>query len=165
MSKERDLQSHFTAMLGRDIARDGLDEVTLREAVASYSVSDGLITSREIGTTGASTRGCGRTSLVDISGVARSGQDGKVEFLLSDFFCPPHPGYEPVFQSPVNLIATPRSDTPAFLTVLRFMTSDRRDVKITVFTWGANGSPLSNVSFDWRCRVPYDNGFPPINDT
>jgi hypothetical protein len=27
------------------------------------------------------------------------------------------------------------------------------DLQIVVSTWGANGQPAPNISFDWRCRL------------
>jgi len=74
-----------------------------------------------------------------------------VEFLLSDFHCENNIA----IQHPANFLATPRSQTPVFLTATRTVTKDARDVKITVCSWNATGKPAGNTPFDWRCRVPY----------
>jgi len=150
--KNTDIKKYFEQILGRDI-ESGIDgEVVLRERVGTYTFDcEGWSTSREIGTTGASTKGCGQTPLLDVSGVARTGTNGKVEFLLSDFYCKVYG-----ITHSVNFLATPRLLAPVFLTATRTITGDRRDVKITVTSWDPTGAPAGNIPFDWRCRVPYE---------
>ncbi len=156
MSQQEDLKKHFEAILGRELDEIGEpDDVALRERVASYTTDtdDSWTTSRDIGTTGNSTKACGRASLLDVSGIARTGSDGTTEFLLSEFFC-----RAPSFGYPINFVATPRSQTPVFLTAWRSLTGDRTDVRVRVATWDPSGSPAPNTSFDWRCRVPFEYG-------
>jgi hypothetical protein len=31
------------------------------------------------------------------------------------------------------------------------------DVEIEIFAWDANGAAASEVTLNWRCRVPYEN--------
>jgi hypothetical protein len=153
MAKEADLRKHFEAILGQDTAADVLDEgVVVRTDVAAYSsIVDGSVTSREIGTTGDSTKTCRQAGLLDVSGLARTGADGTTKFVLSDFFC----RAEGVAISyPVNFVATPRSRTPVFLTARRSLTADL-DLEIEVLTWDVTGSPAPNISFDWRCRARF----------
>jgi hypothetical protein len=152
----RDLKKHFEAIVGREIALEEAGYVTLRDFVASYTKHKGSYTSREIGTSGNSTKGCGIADLLDVSGLARTGQDGAAEFLLSDFVCQVCRRNDALrFEFPVNLVATPRSRSAVFLTTLASPTADRSDVKIRATSWNADGSPASNTAFDWRCRVPY----------
>jgi len=156
MTQQSDLTKHFEKILGRALDLGGSGEVVLRERVASYTKDDGSTTSRDIGTTGNSTKACGAANLLDVGGTARTGQDGTTEFMLSEFFCHFSGRNSLSFEFPANFVATPRSQSPVFLTALASPTSDRRDVGVRVATWAPNGSPAPNTSFDWRCRVPYE---------
>jgi hypothetical protein len=148
MPHEHDLSEHFAAILGKDLIDPTGGVIVLRDTTGHYSFSpEGQITSREIGTTGNSTKACGAVGLLDVCGVAATGSDGTVEFLLSDFFC----GEFGIF-SRVNFLATPLSSAPVFVTVQR--TVIVRDVRIKVFSWNADGRPAPGIAFDWRCRVP-----------
>ena len=151
MADKQNLKKSFEAILGQELPIDFAGEILLRERTGAYTlVPKGMITSREIGTTGKSTRRCYQWDIFDLSGASRTGNDGKIEFLLSDFFCE-----EIEFDHPVNFLVTVRSNSPVFLTSLRSLTDDRRDVKITVFSWNSSGESAANITFDWRCRVPY----------
>lgn len=156
MTKQRNLKKHFEAILGRELEAPEPGDVVLRDRIASYTAAEGSITSREIGTTGDSTKACSAANLLDVSGVARTGEDGTAEFMLSDFFCEFLGKNRPSFQFPVNFVATPRSLTPVFVTGLARPTSGRKDVRIRVAAWAASGTPAPNTSLDWRCRVPYE---------
>jgi hypothetical protein len=147
MPHEHDLSEHFAAILGKNPIDPTGGVIVLRETTGHYSFSEGSTTSREIGTTGVSTKACGAADLLDVCGVAATGSDGTVEFLLSDFFCADI-GIRPR----VNFLATPLSSAPVFVTVQR--TPLDRDVRIKVFSWSADGKPAPGIAFDWRCRVP-----------
>jgi hypothetical protein len=148
MGHQGELVKHFEAIVGRELI--DLDEgvVILRDYTAHYDLSDGFRTSRQIGTTGNSSKACSNIRLLDVGGIARTRADGKLEFLLSDFFCRDF-GTTVI----VNFLATPLSEEPVFVTAKRQVTSN--DVKITVHSWDVNGRPAPNIVFDWRCRVPY----------
>lgn len=156
MTKQHDLKKHFEAILGRELVPLEEGVVVLRERIASYTTDDGSTTSREIGTTGDSTKACGTADLLDVSGVAHTGEDGTTEFMLSEFFCDFSGRDILSFRFPANFVATPRSLGPVFVTALATPTSDRTDVRVRVATWDASGSPAPNTSFCWRCRVPYE---------
>jgi hypothetical protein len=104
---------------------------------------------------------CSLTYTCDIGGVSSTFDDGKRVFRLSDFICQ-WVWVRPVgFVEPVNVVATPRTDRPVFLTMTYApVPPDPQvayipDVQITVFAWGANGAPAPNVEFDWRCRTAF----------
>jgi len=84
-----------------------------------------------------------------VSGFATTASSGQSVFRLSDFICP---GGE-VYNYPINVIATPFSSKPFFLTVMHSLVNNGSDVEIKVFAWDANGAAAPNVSFNWRCRV------------
>jgi hypothetical protein len=98
---------------------------------------------------------------MDISGLATTDSNGKRVFLLSEFLCFSSPT-SIHFQQPINVVATPQSTAPCFLTVTHSLVNTgplnaATDVEITVFTWDANGAAAPNVTFDWRCRVDIPN--------
>ena len=156
MAGQHDLKKHFEAILGREIKAPEEGDVVVRERIASWATDEGSTTSREIGTTGDSTKACVAADLLDVSGVAVTGEEGTTEFMLSEFFCDFSEDNVLSFQYPVNFVATPRSLTPVFVTARARPTTDRRDVSIEVATWEPKGSPAPSTYFGWRCRVPYE---------
>ena len=144
--KESDLKKHFESILGYKLQFP--DEVALRERISSYTEQEGKATSRDIGTTGKSTKGCSDRRILEVSGIARTGADGTVELMLSNFTCGSR-GYE----WPAVVVATARAASPIILTAQASLTSNRTDVKIKVATWDASGSPIS-TTFNWMCQVP-----------
>ena len=90
---------------------------------------------------------CDLSHIVDAAGIAMTGSDGKSVFRLSQFVC-----LEYIYSS-ANVVATPLSQKPVFLTVEHTLVDNARDVEIKISTWDANGAAAPNVTFDWRCRV------------
>lgn len=156
MAKPRDLRKQFESILGEEIDPDGGDTVLLRDEVGTRRNSEGFVTSREIGTTGASTRWCARRELLEVTGRVRTGAAGSITFLLSDFYCA---RLGDPFVQPINVVATPRSRQPRFVTVFANLVANNEDVTITIFGWDAAGAPV-DTSVDWRVLVP----FRPAND-
>jgi hypothetical protein len=148
--KERDLKKHFEAIIGTKLESEFPDEIVLRERIAIYTEEKGKYTSRHIGTTGNATKACADTQFLDISGIARTGKDGTVKLMLSDFHCV---SSRRRFEWPAIVVATPRGRSPVFVTAQASPTSDRKDVIIKIATWDASGSPAP-YSFNWMCRVP-----------
>ncbi len=90
------------------------------------------------------------TPLLDVCGYAQTGDDGKIVFRLSQFVC-----LEGGYAAPVNVVATPQSSDPHFLTVEHSLVDGATDVEIMVSTWKADGAAAPNVVFDWRCRAVF----------
>ena len=153
--KNEGLSRYFEEIIGREIPAPEAGEVTITERVASYMVNPGFITSREIGTTGSSTKGCQEMNLLDVGGAFRTDSEGKVEFLLSDFFCNLSNGSAAGFLYPVNIVATPRLLTPIFISAHAAPASAGSDVSITVATFKADGTPAPNIPFGFRCLAPF----------
>jgi hypothetical protein len=147
------LKPHFEAILGREL--DIGEEITIRSDVGTFNTLEGNVTSRNIGTTGAFSKGCEHGLMLDVTGLARTGPDGEVSFLLTDFHCLKALNLD----RPLNFVATPLdpgpiSVGPVFLTVRRgIIPGEDEDVRITVKSWGPTGTPVGNIAFDWRCRV------------
>lgn len=149
--KECDLKKHFEAILGAELELEFPGEVAVRERIAAYTEQEGEFTSREIGTTGKSTKVCAATGIQDVSGVAQSGKDGTAELMLSDFICV---SSRLRFDYPATVVATPRSESPALVTARAAPTSNRKDVRIRFETWNPDGSPAPRLYINWMCRVP-----------
>jgi hypothetical protein len=102
---------------------------------------------------------CFGNALLEASGGSSTLADGKRVFLVSDFLCGPYGEAALGFAEPINVVATPRAESPLFLTVTYSLVSEgtdpqfHPDVQITVFARDANGVAAPNVEFDWRCRA------------
>ena len=95
---------------------------------------------------------CDASDLLDVTGFWATGSYGRATLLLSEFACLPR---DISFALPINVVATPNSADPVFLTIQHSLINSSADVEIKVRTWDANGAAAPRVSFDWRCRVPY----------
>ena len=92
---------------------------------------------------------CRRSRVLDLTGHALTLEQGQNTFKLSDFMC----GVNGTFSRPVNIIATAQSGKPVFMTVMHDIISGGTDIKLTFFSWHANGTPAPHVPFHWRCRA------------
>ncbi|HEX4310654.1 MAG TPA: hypothetical protein VHZ25_11545 [Acidobacteriaceae bacterium] len=124
----------------------------LRWPVGAHNYSDGDVLWRSIFFPPG--KSCVDANLLDASGSSATGAGGTVTFPLSSVLC------ELVFlAAPINVQATVRGTTPAFLTMAYALVpvpnspGTYTDLNITVYTWDASGKPAPNVDFDWRCRV------------
>lgn len=154
--KESELKKRTEEVFGEELARDALERIKWSFPIAAYNyiTDSAYVTSRNVLLPG---KFCNPHPLFDIDGVAASGSDGKRVFRLSEFVC--FPSWQEVqaitFDHPINVVATPLSSEPFFVTVRHALLPDSKDVEITVFAWDANGKAAPNIAFDWRCRVPY----------
>lgn len=167
MSEKSDIKKALEEILGYELPEEAIQRIDLFLRVASYTQSnrpgEGFVTKR--GIIVPPFKSCDPLELLDVSGVERTGSDGKRVFRLSDFICFTPPGDEALYESflhPINVVATPLSSEPYFLTILHSLVKNAKghavDVEIHVSMWDANGATAPNISFDWRCRV----GFPTI---
>jgi len=169
MPTKPDLKKQLEAIVGHNLNTEALQFINLIQLVASSNITlDGSITQSSLLI--ARPNECSQFRLLDVSGFATSGSDGKALFRLNSFLCPfggvgpvnPTPDAPatlppPKFSQPINVVATPLSSTPSFLTLVHSLVDNGADVEIKVSTWDANGVAAPNVSFDWRCRVPLLN--------
>jgi hypothetical protein len=134
-----------------DVAQEELVQLNFPMCGQTYT-PDATVTFRRIILPG---KFCSQMRLLDAHGGATTGTDGKGTFLLSGFLCSSVNSFAP----PVNLLATPRSATPAYVTSTYTLVPNPnaqgtfQDLEITLFTWGANGKAAPNISVDWRCRL------------
>lgn len=158
MAKKSDLKKQIEDILGHEIDIDAAHLPNLFVQIASYNFPEGYVATESVVLP--LPKRCDLTSkLLDVSGVATTGNDGKRVLRLTDFIC-----LVGVFAPPINVVATPLSRQPCFLTLEHILISEppselTTDVEIRVSTWDASGAEAPNVAFDWRCRVVY---FEPI---
>ncbi len=102
-------------------------------------------------------RSCAASELLDVTASATTGSTGSVTLLINDYICPGDVGR--VYSEPVNIVATPVSTTPVYVTTTHSLVTTPpstfvQNVQINIFTWDAKGAPAPNVTVNWRCRVP-----------
>ena len=94
---------------------------------------------------------------MDVSGGGVTDATGKATLRLKDVTClfaPPQAGENfLVASAPINVVATPRSQSAIHATVRASLVSADRDAQIEVFTWDAQGQPAGGAPFYWRCTV------------
>lgn len=155
---QRDLKRHFEAILGRDLVDLSDGEIMLRESTGLSSFVQGQDTSREIGTTGVSSKACRERGLFSIGGLTVTGSDGKAEFLISEHHC--HravPGDLVVPEHPVIFVATAQSAEPVFVTSRTFLAKDADglpDLRVEIYTWEPGGAPAGTRLVKWFCQFP-----------
>jgi hypothetical protein len=154
MATKPDIKKQLEAILGYELSEDAVQAlqtpslvIPLVQSVALSTSTSGLTTRRHLFV--GLPNSCYVNRLMDVSGFALTASNGQSLFRLSNFICPT----DEVFFQPVNVVATPISSTPCFLTVTHSLVNNGADVEITVFAWDANGAAAPNVSFNWRCRV------------
>ena len=152
MAKKPKPPKDVEAVDGDKLPLTAAERITFVRPVASSTISDGTTTLRSL-FVGFPNR-CVQSKLLDVTGIAASGSDGKSSFRLTSFLCP-EGNFR--FGFPVNVVATPLSATPCFPTLVHTLVNNGADVEIQVSTWDADGAAAPNVSFDWRCRVELVN--------
>lgn len=158
--KESDLRKQFEAVLGPELELDDFrDELEVVAHIATRTLQNGGRTSRRVdvvlgesGMVGNSRNDCITMPILDVSGKGKTGGDGTVELMLSNYLCSDE--LPDAFTSPAIVVATPRAQSPVFVTARASLTSNQRDVRIRVAAWDASGSPAPNLYFNWMCRVP-----------
>ncbi|MFL7871944.1 MAG: hypothetical protein AB8I58_24155 [Anaerolineales bacterium] len=153
MGNDTDLKKHFEAILGQELVADVGNEIVLRDYVGVYfRTESGRRSSRDIGTTGSSTKRCGNVGVLTIAGLAVTGREGRVVRLLSDFHCEKFD-----IARPSILVATPRSGSPVFVTTTTALvqTGGYSDIRMEFATWTPSGNPAPNIAVAWHCITAY----------
>jgi hypothetical protein len=144
------LKKQLEDLAGREIdaSREQLIQLNFAVGAQTYD-NNGDVTSRSIIFPNKS---CAIRRLLDASGSSTTEANGKVTFLLSGFLC----ASVNSFAAPVNLVATPRAETPCYVTTsYSFVpnSSSPTDLQITLAAWHPNGTAAPKVGIDWRCRL------------
>jgi hypothetical protein len=149
MAKEPQIQEKdLEKILGDDFPEEARARIRFIQAVASSNVTDpGSITYRDL--IALRPNSCQGSSLLDVSGFAMTGSDGTNQLRLTDFIC--LTGM--TFMHPINVVATPLSSKPCFMTLHHTPVNNGTDVEIQVWSWDSGGNPAPAVAFDWRCRA------------
>lgn len=146
MNTKSDSKKTFEAILDGKLGDNALQIMQLPVALSTKTES---VTTYKHPFVGVTPNVCSQNNSLDVSGFAITGSNGQSEFRLSNFICP----LGEVYEFPINVIATPLSSKPSFLTVTHTLVNNKADVRITVFAWDASGAAAANVHFNWRCRV------------
>ncbi len=146
-TKTENKREHLEGLLGEKLTDEAL-------AAIQVWVDTSIVTNTESRTVQKNTianfpNRCSANRVIDVSGFATTGPNGQFTFKLTDFLCPAHE----IYSYPINVLATPVSSKPFFLTVQHSILNNGADVTITVFAWKPNGTPAPGVTFNWRCRV------------
>jgi hypothetical protein len=150
--QKKDLRSHFEAILGHEI-RD-FEGATTRYRKGVWHGVDGQVTSQTLDMQGDSRIVCGEAFLIAVGGQATTRDDGKVDFLLSEFYCASVTARS---QLPIILVATAVSEQPVFVTTYnRLIERDDRimDFRIQIYAWEPGGAPAKGIFVNWLCQFP-----------
>lgn len=143
-------QKLVEAFLGEKVG-DAVQLFNFIQPFALYTKTPSVTTNRHI--LWVMPNSCYETNTMDVSSFSSTLSNGQSVFRLSDYIC----GDKSLnlFSYPINIVATPFSTLPFFLTLTHSLVEDGSDVEVKVFAWNANGEPAANVYFNWRCRVEY----------
>lgn len=150
--QKRDLRSHFEAILGHEIRY--FEGATTSYRKGLWHGVDGHITSQTKDIEGDSRIVCGGSSLYTIGGQTTTRDDGKADFLLSEYYCP---GPEVFPQLPLILVATAVSEQPVFVTTYNLLIEGddgRMDFRIQLYAWEPGGAPAKGIFVSWLCQFP-----------
>ena len=142
-------REHIEGILGESVGDEALALIQLFQDVAISTETPSRTTQRSILV--ARPNRCTDSRVIDVSGFAQTQANGQVVFKLSSFLCPANE----IYSLPINVLATPISQKPVFVTVMHTLINNGSDVEITVFSWDPNGAPAPGVTFNWRCRVEH----------
>jgi hypothetical protein len=128
-------------------------EIAIEWPIAIYTISESTTTIFNI------FRGirCGSSTVLDVSGGGVTDANGTAVIRLKDVTCvfrPPQAGENfYVAGPPINVLATRRGRVATHLTVQASLQPQDRDAEIQVFAWDAQGQPVAEAPFYWRCTV------------
>jgi hypothetical protein len=154
MPENKDIKRALDELLGEDLTADQLQNIQLFLKIGTWNrIEEGRVTRTSPLIPG---KFCEAQKLLEVSGAAATGANGKVRFRLKEFICLDLL----TFDYPINVVATPLASRPVFLTVKHSLVMNPantfgEDVAIEVFTWDANGAAAPQIAFNWRCRVPF----------
>jgi hypothetical protein len=152
MPKSPDLaeaKKHLEAIAGQQLDLTPEQIKLFQFPVGAHNNADGTVLFRSIFV---GFKSCVQANFIDASGAVTTGAGGSVTFLLSDVICLPPVGSR---MEPVNVLATPHSSTPVYVTTAHTLIGAGSDLQITVFAWDAKGNPAPNVSVHWRTRFSF----------
>jgi hypothetical protein len=152
-TKTESKRAHIEGILGEKVEEQALALIQLFQDVAIATTSDSTTVQKHLLINRPNR--CFGSRAVDVSSFATTSNNGQATFFLKQFLCPANE----IFSIPINVLATPISEKPFFLTVQQELVNNGADIKITVFAWDANGKPAPGVTFNWRCRVEHPQIF------
>jgi hypothetical protein len=149
LPKPEDVKKQLEALGARDLQVPPDQLRNIWYPAGTYSYNDGTTCWRSIFPIFPG-KSCSSATLLDVSGALTTASNGQLVFPISDVVCFPLVN---LLAEPINVVVTPRSASPSFVTQTHALINNNSDVQITVYSWDANGKPVPGVAFDWRCRV------------
>ena len=153
MAEGHELKRKLEEALGHEVALDVVQKFNFWAPVSTWLITgpDTHVQWQNL-VVGIFSPYCVQQNTLDVASGGTTGDDGKSVFRLRAFVC-----IDPSdsFAAPVNVVATPNSADPFFLTVQHSLVDGGKDVEITVSVWDPTGAPAPDIAFDWRCRVAY----------
>jgi hypothetical protein len=154
---ERDLRSHFAAILGYEIEdiEDATSTLSYRTGVWSKELETGHVTSLEKSANGNTRTVCGESYLFSVGGQKRTGANGKADFLLSEYHCDT---LQITPQLPIIFVATAVSELAVFVTTYNLLITPEgsfTDFRIRIYTWEPGGTPAKGITVNWLCQFPF----------
>lgn len=153
MAEVHELKKQLEEALGHKVALDMVQKLNFWAPVSTWVITtpDSHVQWQNL-LVGIFKPYCVAQNTLDVASGGTTGSDGKSVFRLRAFVC-----IDPrdSFAAPVNVVATPNSADPFFLTVQHSLVNGGEDVEITVSVWDPTGAPAQGIAFDWRCRVAF----------
>ena len=146
-TKSESKKQQIEAIIGEKISDEALPLIQLVQDVAVSTNTPSRTTQKHVLVIRPNK--CVDSRNLDVSGFAQTLANGQNVLRLSGFLCPAGE----VFSLPINIVATPISTKPFFITVTATLINNGADVEMKFFSWDANGAAAPNISFNWRCRV------------
>ena len=147
MTTKSENKKEVEAILGEKIGDDAMQLIKFVLPVALSTRTSSITTHKHLLIQRPNV--CYQNNALDVNGWATTASNGQSVFRLTQFIC----SQGELFNYPINVIATPFSSKPFFLTVTHSLINNGADVEIKVYAWDANGVAASGVTFNWRCRV------------
>ena len=145
-------KQQIEAILGEKLSDEALGLIFLVQNIA-ISTNDPSRTTQKSVLVNSPNNRCVDSRTLDVSGFAQTLGNGQNVLRLSNFLCPAGER----FSFPINIVATPISSKPFFMTVIGTLINNGEDVEMKFFSWDANGAAAPSISFNWRCRVELQN--------
>lgn len=117
-------KQQLEAILERKLGDEELELIPLTESFAVHTVTGSTVTKRNIIV--ATPNSCYQSRVMDISSYAVTGSNGQSVFRLTAFICP---STVERFSGPINVVATPFSTKPCFVTVSHSLINNGADVE------------------------------------
>ena len=144
-----------------DVLQESVENISFVSIVSVYTTDEPAFVQERVPIIDGLLKRCASRNVIDVSGRDRTGASARKTWRLREFISPCDSAFHS-FDRPLSFVASPHSGSPVILTVVpkEGILAPPDDVVIEVFTWNTDGGKAPNISFSWRCRVPFFNQIP-----